>query len=164
MGTIADKLRHLTETKTAIKNAITAKGVSVADSDTFRSYAIKIRDINSASLYSKIPLFSPDNITYFAVAFDGTMGDVDFAFDGDDWMYYLSSDGITWNGPFDCTRSEVVSLLLNDIDYPLRQALIKVESKGTDMRYLTIDYTSEHTYIILPGYGLSIDWYKLPSE
>lgn len=37
--TIADKLTYLANTKTQIKNAIVAKGVEVADTDPFRSYA-----------------------------------------------------------------------------------------------------------------------------
>ena len=45
MGTIADKLNYLNTTKTNIKNAIVAKGVSVSENDTFRSYASKIADI-----------------------------------------------------------------------------------------------------------------------
>ena len=46
MGTIADKLTYLSNTKAAIKNAITAKGVTVSDGDTFRSYADKISSIS----------------------------------------------------------------------------------------------------------------------
>ena len=46
MVTIAEQLTSLAETKTAIKNAITARGVSVSDSDTFRSYADKIGNIS----------------------------------------------------------------------------------------------------------------------
>ena len=45
MGTVADKLLYLNGTKTAIKDAIVAKGVPVSDSDTFRSYADKIGQI-----------------------------------------------------------------------------------------------------------------------
>lgn len=47
MGTIAEKLTYLNETKNAIKNAIVNKGVSVNDSDTFRSYADKISSIEA---------------------------------------------------------------------------------------------------------------------
>lgn len=42
MGTTADKLTYLNDTKTAIKNAIIAKGGTVESTDTFRSYADKI--------------------------------------------------------------------------------------------------------------------------
>lgn len=47
MGTIADKLTYLNATKAAIKAAITDKGVSIADTDTFRSYADKIASIET---------------------------------------------------------------------------------------------------------------------
>ena len=47
MGTTAEKLSYLNETKQAIKTAIQGKGVSVADSDTFRSYAQKIANIDT---------------------------------------------------------------------------------------------------------------------
>ena len=56
MGTIADKLNYLNTTKTNIKNAIIAKGVSVGDNDTFRSYASKIGDISSGGGPSEITL------------------------------------------------------------------------------------------------------------
>lgn len=42
-----DKLNYLSETKSAIKDAISAKGVSVSENDTFRSYADKINLITS---------------------------------------------------------------------------------------------------------------------
>lgn len=42
---IQDKLNYLEGTKSAIKEAITNKGVQVSDSDTFRSYATKISAI-----------------------------------------------------------------------------------------------------------------------
>ena len=45
MGTIAEKLTYLNGTKSAIKEAITNKGVAVGSSDTFRSYADKISKI-----------------------------------------------------------------------------------------------------------------------
>ena len=45
MGTVIDKLNYLKETKTAIRNALVDKGVEVADTDTFRSYAQKVVDI-----------------------------------------------------------------------------------------------------------------------
>lgn len=41
-NTISDKLTYLEGTKSAIKDAIVAKGVAVSNSDTFRSYADKI--------------------------------------------------------------------------------------------------------------------------
>lgn len=46
-NTIYDKLEYLEDTKEQIKQAIVAKGVSVSDSDTFRSYADKIGSIET---------------------------------------------------------------------------------------------------------------------
>lgn len=70
MGTITDKLDYLEETKTAIKNAITAKGVSVSDTDTFRSYANKIDSIDT-SHYTAVPVLgSSDSISNTSVATD----------------------------------------------------------------------------------------------
>ena len=46
MGTITEKMSYLKETKQAIRTAIEEKGVSVADTDTFRSYASKIGTIS----------------------------------------------------------------------------------------------------------------------
>ena len=47
MGTLADKLQYLKDTKDAIKNAIVAKGVTIDNTDTFRSYADKISSIST---------------------------------------------------------------------------------------------------------------------
>lgn len=84
-NTISDKLTYLEGTKSAIKDAIVAKGVAVSDSDTFRSYADKIGQIsgggggkinlNDCGLtfahssmtqeqYNNIEYSLPDNINY----------------------------------------------------------------------------------------------------
>lgn len=68
MGTIAEKLTYLNDTKTAIKNAVVAKGVSVSDTDTFRSYADKIGQIESGG-------GAP--ATKFGCTIDNLLGDVD---------------------------------------------------------------------------------------
>ena len=46
MGTISDKLTYLQGTKSAIKDAIVAKGVTVPTGTTFRDYATKIGEIS----------------------------------------------------------------------------------------------------------------------
>ena len=46
MGTISDKLTYLQGTKSAIKNAIVAKGVDIPTGTTFRDYATKIGEIS----------------------------------------------------------------------------------------------------------------------
>lgn len=48
MGTSAEKFSYLAGTKEAIASAIENKGVSVSDSDTFRSYADKISTISTS--------------------------------------------------------------------------------------------------------------------
>lgn len=47
MGTVSDKLTYLQGTKSAIKNAIEAKGVDVPTGTTFREYATKIGNITT---------------------------------------------------------------------------------------------------------------------
>lgn len=54
-NTIQDKLAYLEETKGLIKEAIVAKGVSVSESDTFRSYADKIKTIESGGSIAGAP-------------------------------------------------------------------------------------------------------------
>ena len=50
MGTMADKLNYLNRTKSLIKQAIIDKGVEILDTDTFRSYAEKIKDIKTGGI------------------------------------------------------------------------------------------------------------------
>ena len=46
MGSIADKLSYLNTTKQDIKTALQAQNSNVTDTDTFRSYADKIKELN----------------------------------------------------------------------------------------------------------------------
>jgi len=69
MATIAEQLTSLANTKTAIKDAIVAKGVAVSDSDTFRSYADKIGQIESGG--------GSASATKLGVSIDNMIGDVD---------------------------------------------------------------------------------------
>lgn len=61
MGTISEKLEYLYVTKDKIAEAIQEKGVDVSTSDTFRSYADKIKSIKTSSgipytINNKIPI------------------------------------------------------------------------------------------------------------
>jgi hypothetical protein len=47
MGTTAEKLTHLSQTKSDIRDAIEAKGISVPTETTFRDYATKVSDIKT---------------------------------------------------------------------------------------------------------------------
>lgn len=58
MGTTADKLNYAVETKRLIKEAIRSKGVSVVDSDTFRSYANKILSIEGLTSTANVANYS----------------------------------------------------------------------------------------------------------
>ena len=66
MGTTTDKLNHLIATKEAIRGAIIAKGVSVANTDTFRSYADKIGEIQR-----RLTPAAPDDVNFRD--YDGTI-------------------------------------------------------------------------------------------
>ncbi len=62
MGTIVDKFEYLKQTKADIKDAIISKGVTVSDTDTFRSYGDKIRQINSEDWKPEPDWWDIDNI------------------------------------------------------------------------------------------------------
>ena len=64
MSTTADKLNKVLETKAAIKDAIIAKGVDVADTDSFSSYAGKIGEIQSGGSSSYYGLTDADILGY----------------------------------------------------------------------------------------------------
>lgn len=49
MSSIREKIEYLERAKLSIKNSIIAKGVTVAETDTFRSYADKIDSIRGTS-------------------------------------------------------------------------------------------------------------------
>lgn len=51
MGTVVEKIRYIAGTKSAIRSAILKKGVEVGDEVTFRAYAEKIAEIQSAVAY-----------------------------------------------------------------------------------------------------------------
>lgn len=67
MGTISDKLDYLKDTKSQIKEALIAKHATVSDTDTFRSYADKIKTIPQvdATLIKKTII---ENGTYIATS------------------------------------------------------------------------------------------------
>lgn len=60
MGTLAEKLQKLLDTKNAIKAAIIGKGQTVADSDTFASYAEKIAAIETGTDTSDADMMATD--------------------------------------------------------------------------------------------------------
>lgn len=69
MATIAEQLTSLANTKTAIKDAIVAKGVAVADTDPFSAYPDKIGQIQAGG--------GGAPATKFGASVDTWIGDVD---------------------------------------------------------------------------------------
>lgn len=65
MGTTAEKLTYLSETKASIKNAIAAKGVNVPDGATFRQYANLISGISTGLSDADLALAdaTPEDVT-----------------------------------------------------------------------------------------------------
>jgi hypothetical protein len=64
MGSISEKLEYLNETKEAIKTALINKGASVSDTDTFRSYANIITDLETEpNLQSKSQTITSNTTT-----------------------------------------------------------------------------------------------------
>lgn len=64
MSTVSDKLSYLEETKSQIKQAIINKGVDVSDSDTFRSYAAKVGEIQGGDGKYIEEVDSPDSVHF----------------------------------------------------------------------------------------------------
>lgn len=139
MWTIAEKLRHLVETKTAIKNAITAKGVSVSDHDTFRSYATKIEAIQGNEDNIEIPISTDLNKIYFRVDYEAE-DTLNIMMSGGDqyWnisMMYYGTD--FWMNPLPpCQPENNVSLTLDIYDTGFKkQALIELASTSRNCNY-----------------------------
>lgn len=65
MGTTGEKLQKILDTKSAIKDAIIAKGVSISDSDTFASYATKISSISGSGSGTTINM--SDKTVHFSI-------------------------------------------------------------------------------------------------
>ena len=103
MGSIADKLTYLNGTKTAIKEAIEAKGVTVTDTDTFRSYATKIGEISGGGAPA----------TKYGASVDTFLGDVD-----ENGKYQVPTE------PFTLNMSSVKSLPNYGLYYKFYQSSV----------------------------------------
>lgn len=150
MGTIAEKLRHLAETKTAIKNAITAKGVSVAESDTFRAYATKIGQIRSGSGILEIPIASSPSEIYFIVDFKS---DTSLQFNVQSgrfsWHCMVCEDGNLWKeiGIYSGSESPVIALGLSP--YPTGQLLFRILAESANVM-ADVNVTAGQCNITIP--------------
>lgn len=91
MGTTAEKLAYLSETKTAIKDAIVAKGVEVPKGTTFRGYAERIGAIETwVSGEALITISTPSGRLAGDVDGDGSITAIDLAKMRED--YYAGLD------------------------------------------------------------------------
>ena len=108
MGTTADKLNKLLETKAAIKNAIIAKGVEVADSDTFASYPAKIEAIEVGGGSDDFLAIRTLNHTNYNRLFSDYTGDSLDAFCIEQWdTSNVTNMGSMFNG---CINLTIVDL------------------------------------------------------
>ncbi|WP_050696877.1 hypothetical protein [Anaeromassilibacillus senegalensis] len=136
MGTIAEKLRHLAETKTAIKNAITAKGVAVSERDTFRSYATKIEQIKSGTVNSilEIPVAGDPNIVYLRADFKGNTS-ITFNVNSGryGWNCYVSQDGESWQEIGYYSGFEPLTYLITLDSFPNGQLLFRITAESANI-------------------------------
>jgi hypothetical protein len=91
MGTIADKLKYLSDTKEEIKQAIIDKGVAVEDDATFRSYARKIGTIQTGDL--DLPL------SVFVGTYENADINISYTFNND-YTAICKAGGVSFDGTF----------------------------------------------------------------
>lgn len=152
MGDISKKLNYLIETKKVIKDAITAKGVSVSDADTFRSYAEKISSINGYA--------SPNDVNLYD--YDGTCV---HSYSASEFLVltelpkppmYARFASSRWNWGLDAAQEYVRKTGAIDIG-----ALYTLPSKVQARFYLDIRYEEQRNIRIrvgVQGTSISIDW------
>lgn len=93
MSTTADKLNYLLDTKNAIKEAIIAKGATIEESDTFRSYADIISNIAGGGFPTSVNWTEPD----LPVDRTPLMYDYMHISSSSIGKIYTSDDGLTWS-------------------------------------------------------------------
>ena len=127
----ADKLSYLSQTKTAIKDAIVEKGVAVSSSDTFRSYADKIRAISGGGTGGGSKLFVTNETGKEFVKGDKVLVN----FSGTEGTEYSSALnlGSYWNKPFISTDNSIIYSNLGDRK--------KVVTKWTPNGFISSTYT-----------------------
>ena len=128
----ADKLSYLSQTKTAIKDAIVEKGVAVSSSDTFRSYAEKIRAIEGGGSGGGSKLFVTNETGKEFVKGDKVL--VNFSgTEGIEYSGTLTFDAY-WNKPFILTNN---SIIYSDPAYTK-----KLVTKWTPNGFISSTYTN----------------------
>ena len=128
----ADKLSYLSQTKTAIKDAIVEKGVAVSSSDTFRSYADKIRAISGGGAGGGSKLFVTNETGKEFVRGDKVLVN----FSGTEGTEYSSALnlGAYWNKPFIMTDNSII--------YSHSEDRKKIVTKWTPNGFISSTYTN----------------------
>lgn len=150
MGTTAQKLEYLHETKQAIKQALVNKGATVADSDSFRSYATKIDNLNVApSGWTALPKKTDlDNNTFLYDMDDFSWGAMLYlkALEGTSNMY------ASWKG-----TSKSFSFRLDGVQQNCSAKLVSSNYNGTEGLVFLVTGLSEK-YSMFPTTDTSGGW------
>ena len=121
MGTSADKFEYLLETKAQIKEAIRERGVDVTDTDTFRSYVDKIKNL-------------PD------VESGGTLTKAEIV---GEWYYFVESDNANSVWQFAQDGTATLRVRASGIDTAFHQTTYTIEDNSVvvaDVGTLTYAY------------------------
>lgn len=159
MGTTADKLNRLIGTKQAIREAIEAKGVEVAETDTFRSYADKIGEIQSGRLTPA----APDDVNFRD--YDGT---ILHSYSKEEFLLLDSmpelpeQDGLVCKG-WTWTLEEAIDYVNKYGSLEIGASYDTDETDGGDIRlYITIlDITRPYVSVYFEqriAYSTVVDW------
>lgn len=125
MGTTAQKLDRLLETKNGLREIINAKGVSVSEDDTFNSYINKVAAIPSDMAEATITA----NGTYRASdqgidGFSSVIVNVDTGGSGGGGGASLGTKTITENGTYDATADGLDGYYSVEVEVPNTGTLI----------------------------------------
>lgn len=134
----ADKLSYLSQTKTAIKEAIVEKGVDVSSSDTFRSYAEKIKSIQAGGGTGGTNLYVTNETGKEYVAGDKVLVN----FSGTEGTYNKNPASI---GPYP-TRSFVTSdnRIITSNDYEnIKYEVVWTPNGFVSSKHTNLDYNAD---------------------
>lgn len=117
-NTISDKLEYLEGTKSAIKDAIVAKGVAVEDTATFRSYAEKIGEISGGG-GGKVNLNDYKLNLAFSKLYQSDYDKLSFSFDTEESTENFFQN--TYLNEITVNLSPIMHILNYDLNYTFYQ-------------------------------------------
>lgn len=147
MSTTEDKLRYLIDTKNIIKQSIIDKGVTISDSDTFRSYADKISSIQAGGSVTT------GEFVCRAIDYDGTILKEEHLDAGETFTLpsLPTHDGLIaqgWSSPVDIVNNMVVVTdrdLIFGVMYETASGLSEFDIELTKNTKLTITMNMDGT-------------------